>query len=70
MSGEGYVIIMLITYLTHILCISHTRRMKYQPIFHTLHFTLHHARVLNNVFLTAVIKMVEILVGRICIALS
>ena len=49
--------------------------MKYQPIFHTLYFTLHteHAyclsyRFLNNVVTTTVIEMVEmveILDGRL-----
>ena len=33
----------------------------YQPISHTLYFTLHCTRVLNNVALTTVIEMVEIL---------
>ena len=39
--------------------------MRYQPIFHTLYFMLHCARVLNNVVLTTVIEMVEILDGRV-----
>ena len=41
------------------------RSVKYQPIFHTLYFTLHRARVLNNIVLTTVIEMVEILNGRV-----
>ena len=28
---------------------SHTHSVKYQPIFHTLYFTLHRTRVLNSV---------------------
>ena len=39
--------------------------MRYQPIFHTLNFTLHCARVLSNVVLTTVIEMFEILDGRV-----
>ena len=42
-----------------------TRSMRYQPIFLTLYFTLHCAHVLNNVVLTTVIEMVEILDGRV-----
>ena len=42
-----------------------TRSMIYQPIFHTLYFMLHCARILNNVVLTTVIEMVEILDGRV-----
>ena len=41
------------------------RNVRYQPLFHTLYFTLHCARVLNNVVLTTVIEMVEILDGRV-----
>ena len=41
------------------------RNMIYQPISHTLYFTLHYARVLNNVVLTTVIEMVEIMDGRV-----
>ena len=54
---------------------SMTRRVRYQPILHTLYFTLHteHAyclsyRFLNNVVITTVIEMVEmveILDGRL-----
>ena len=42
--------------------------MRYQPIFNGLKFTLHRARVLNNVVITTVIEMVEmveILDGRV-----
>ena len=41
-----------------------TRSVRYQPIFNGLKFTLHRARVLNNVVITTVIEMVEILDGR------
>ena len=41
------------------------RNMIYHPIFHTLNFMLHCARILNNVVvLTTVIEMAEILDGR------
>ena len=39
--------------------------MKYQPIFYTLYFRLHLARVLNNILLSIVIEMVEIADGRV-----
>ena len=49
-----------------------TRSVRYQPILHTLYYTLHteHAyclsyRFLNNVVTTTVIEMVEILDGRL-----
>ena len=42
------------------------RSVRYQPIFNGLKFTLHRARVLNNVVITTVIEMVEILDGRVC----
>ena len=45
-----------------------TRSVRYQPIFHTLYFTLHCACVLNNVVITTAIEMVEmveILDGRV-----
>ena len=49
-----------------------TRSVKYQPILHTLYYTLHteHAycltyRFLNNVVITTIIEMVEILDGRL-----
>ena len=49
-----------------------TRSVRYQPILHTLYYTLHteHAyrlsyRFLNNVVITTVIEMVEILDGRL-----
>ena len=45
-----------------------TRSVRYQPIFNGLNFTLHRARVLNNVVITTVIEMVEmveILDGRV-----
>ena len=55
---------------------SMTRSVRYQPILHTLYYTLHteHAyclsyRFLNNVVITTVIEMVEmveILDGRLC----
>ena len=41
--------------------------MRYQPIFNGLKFTLHRARVLNNVVIITIIEMVEmveILNGR------
>ena len=38
--------------------------------FHTVYFTLHMARMLNNVLLTTIIEMVEILDGRVSIAFS
>ena len=41
------------------------RSVRYQPIFNGLNFTLHRARVLNNVVKTTVIEMVEILDGRV-----
>ena len=49
-----------------------TRSVRYQPILHTLYYTLHteHAyclsyRFLNNIVITTVIEMVEILDGRL-----
>ena len=44
-----------------------SRSVRYQPIFHTLslYFMLHCARALNDVVLTTVIEMVEILDGRV-----
>ena len=49
-----------------------TRSVRYQPILHTLYYTLHteHAyclsyRFFNNVVATNVIEMVEILYGRL-----
>ena len=36
-----------------------TRSVRYQPIFNGLKFTLHRARVLNNVVITTIIEMVE-----------
>ena len=45
-----------------------THSVRYQPIFHTLYFTLNCACVLNNVVTTTVIEMiemVEILDGRV-----
>ena len=51
---------------------SMTRSMRYQPILHTLYYTLHieHVyclsyRFLNNVVVTTVTEMVEILGGRL-----
>ena len=41
------------------------RSIRYQPIFNGLKFTLHRARVLNNVVITTVIEMVEILEGSV-----
>ena len=40
--------------------------VRYQPIFNGLKFTLHRASILNNVVITTVIEMVEILDGRVC----
>ena len=45
-----------------------TRSVRYQPIFNGLKFTLHRARILNNVVITTIIEMVEmveILNGRV-----
>ena len=45
-----------------------TRNVRYQPIFNGLKFTLHRSGVLNNVVITTVIEiieMVEILDGRV-----
>ena len=42
-----------------------TRSERYQPIFYTLYFTLHCEHILNNVVLTTIIEMVEILDGRV-----
>ena len=49
-----------------------TRSVRYQPILHTLYYTLHteHAyclsyRFLNNVVTTTIVEMVEILDGRL-----
>ena len=42
-----------------------TCSVRYQPIFDGLKFTLHRACVLNNVVITTVIEMVEILDGRL-----
>ena len=45
-----------------------TCSVRYQPIFYGLKFTLHRTRVLNNVIITTVIEMVEmveILDGRV-----
>ena len=39
--------------------------MRYQPISHTLYFTLHCAHVLNNVVLNTIIEMIKILNGRV-----
>ena len=39
--------------------------MRYQPIFHTLYFTLHCVRVLNDVVLITVIEKVEIMDRRV-----
>ena len=48
------------------------RSVRYQPILHTLYYTLHieHAycpsyRFLNNVVITTIVEMVEILDGRL-----
>ena len=38
---------------------SMTCSVRYQPIFHTLYFMLHYACVLNNVVITTIIEMVE-----------
>ena len=42
-----------------------THSVRYQPIFHTLYFMLHCACILNNVVLTIIIEIVEILDGRV-----
>ena len=42
-----------------------THSVRYQPIFNGLKFMLHRACVLNNVVITTVIEMVEILDGRV-----
>ena len=49
-----------------------TRSVRYQPILHTLYYTLHTEheyclsyRFLNNVVITTIIEMVEILNGRL-----
>ena len=42
-----------------------TCSVRYQPIFNGLKFTLHRGCVLNNVVITTVIEMVEILEGRL-----
>ena len=42
-----------------------TQSARYLPIFHTLYFKLHCACALNNVVLTTIIEMVEILDGRV-----
>ena len=49
---------------------SHTCSVKFQSIFHTLYFMVHHARISTNVILTTVIEIVEILDGRVRIAFS
>ena len=46
---------------------SHTRSLRYQ---HIIHFMLHHACVMNNIFLNMVIDMVEKLDGRVHIVFS
>ena len=45
-----------------------TRSVRYQPIFNGLKFTLHRARIVNNVIITTItemVEMVEILNGRV-----
>ena len=69
-----YVINVFITYL-HVHCTFSYDSVRYQPILHTLYYTLHteHAyclsyRFLNNVVITTVIEMVEmveVLGGRL-----
>ena len=61
--------ILLVTYLKCSLYISHTRSVKYQPIFHTLYFMLHCTCILNNIVLTPIIEMI-VLDGRVCTAFS
>ena len=67
-------IVYLNVYLLHTLCahciFSYTHNVKYQPICHTLYFTLNRACILNNVVLTTVIEMVEILDGRVRMAFN
>ena len=76
-SSRGYIyIFFFITYLPPLTVhFSMTRSVRYQPILHTLYYTLHteHAyclsyRFLNNAVITTVIEMVEmveILDGRL-----
>ena len=59
-----------IYYILHSLTVNFlmTLSVRYQPIFNGLKFTLHCARVLNNVVIDTVIEMVEmveILDGRV-----
>ena len=42
-----------------------THSVRYQPIFHNLYFMLHCAHVSNNIILTTIMEMVEILDGRV-----
>ena len=76
MIGVGVHICIYITYLPPLsVHFPMTRSVRYQPILHTLYYTLHteHAyclsyRFLNNIVITTVIKMVEmveILDGRL-----
>ena len=46
----------------------HSKACNYLYIIHTLYFTLHRTCVLNNIVLTTVIEIVEILDGRVRIA--
>ena len=73
----GFVRIYILLHNSPAHCIfSMTCSVRYQPILHTLYYTLHteHAyclsyRFLNNVVITTIIemvKMVEILDGRLC----
>ena len=61
-------------YLLHTLhthcTFSRMHSMKDQAIFHILYFMLHCACVLNNVLLSTVIEMFEILYGRVRTAFS
>ena len=74
--GTIFLVYIFITYLPPLTVhFSMTRSVRYQPILHTLYYTLHteHAyclsyRFLNNVVITTVIEMVEmveILDGRL-----
>ena len=72
LSRYIYIYIYIYIYYTPSLLTEHfpiTRSVRYQPIFHTLYFTLQHcAHVLNTVVLTTIIEMaemVEILDGRV-----
>ena len=71
-SERGYMIgagvhLYIIYYIPYVLTVHFPimRSVRYQPIFHTLYFILHCTCVSNNVVLTTVTEMVEILDGRV-----